>query len=298
MWDPPVIPLPPKSLSLPAPPRARLPLPGSPVAEPPPAALPLAAVSPPPSFFPRSPLSSLPRRGVVRPRRACPPGHGTRLLMLGAVSPGPLGRRPWRACPQRSARDAPAPSPRRPDYGARPVRRSGPGAARPWRSPALARSAPSRRAPLPSPGSPAPPRACPWRRGPAARAVRRVPDATRPWLGAVDPRRSPAACAARLAPTRPRCLLATRARLGPSVCAARSWRVCAALRARVLACCAQCFGAARRVLGAMRSVLSRVTCSSTPRRARLPLATHLPPMYSMRSDHVTYINEMETQLRN
>jgi hypothetical protein len=29
-----------------------------------------------------------------------------------------------------------------------------------------------------------------------------------------------------------------------------------------------------------------------PRRARLPLATHLPsPVYSMRSDHVIYINE-------
>jgi hypothetical protein len=67
------------------------------------------------------------------------------------------------------------------------------------------------------------------------------------------------------------------ARLGPGVCAARSRRVSAALRARVLAWCAQCFGAACRALGATRSVLSRVTCPSTPRRARLPLATHLPP---------------------
>jgi hypothetical protein len=49
----------------------------------------------------------------------------------------------------------------------------------------------------------------------------------------------------------------------------------------------------------MRSVLTRVTCSSTPRRARLPLATHLPLLvYFMRIGHVVHINEMETQLRN
>jgi hypothetical protein len=68
--------------------------------------------------------------------------------------------------------------------------------------------------------------------------------------------------------------------------------------ARVLMWCAQCFGAARRALGATRSVLSRVTCSSTPRRARPPLATHLPPVYFMRIDHAICINEMETQLGN
>jgi hypothetical protein len=44
--------------------------------------------------------------------------------------------------------------------------------------------------------------------------------------------------------------------LGPGV-RAHSW-------------CAQCFGVARRALGATRSVLSWVTCSSTPCRARLP----------------------------
>jgi hypothetical protein len=59
-------------------------------------------------------------------------------------------------------------------------------------------------------------------------------------------------------------------RLGPGMRAIRSRRVSVALRARVLTWCAQCFGAARRALGATRSVLSRVTCSSTPRRARLP----------------------------
>jgi hypothetical protein len=83
------------------------------------------------------------------------------------------------------------------------------------------------------------------------------------------------------------------------VCVARPWRVSAVLRVRVLAWCAQCFGTAHRALGATRSALSRATCSSTPRRARLPLATRLPlPVYSMHSDHVIYINEMETQLRN
>jgi hypothetical protein len=42
--------------------------------------------------------------------------------------------------------------------------------------------------------------------------------------------------------------------------------------------------------------------SSCPRRARLPLDVPFypppPPVYSMRSDHVVYINETETQLKN
>jgi hypothetical protein len=66
-------------------------------------------------------------------------------------------------------------------------------------------------------------------------------------------------------------------RLGPGVCATRSRHVSVALRAPMLAWCTQCFGAGRRVLGAPCSVLSRVTCPSTPRRACLPLATRLPP---------------------
>jgi hypothetical protein len=71
------------------------------------------------------------------------------------------------------------------------------------------------------------------------------------------------------------------------VCATRSRRVSAALRARVLAWCARCVGAARLALGAMRSALPR------SRRARLPLATRLPPVYFMRVDDVIYVNEME-----
>jgi hypothetical protein len=56
--------------------------------------------------------------------------------------------------------------------------------------------------------------------------------------------------------------------------------------------CARCFGAARRALDTMRSILSRL------RRARLPLVTRLPPVYFMCIDHVIYINKMETLLRN
>jgi hypothetical protein len=94
-----------------------------------------------------------------------------------------------------------------------------------------------------------------------------------------------------------------RAAAVPLRSAAHAWLVRGASArpcAHVLAWCAQCFGAARRALDTTRSVLSRVTCSSTPRRACLPLATRLPPPpeYFMRVDHVICINEMETQIRN
>jgi hypothetical protein len=148
--------------------------------------------------------------------------------------------------------------------------------------------------------------------GTGALASPRPGAAQRPWSARPCPRRPPLARpplparirglarsapgAARSAPARLRYLLAARsaarARLGPGVCAARSRRVSAALRER-------CFGAARHILGATRSVLTRVTCSSTPRLACLPLATRLPlPVYFMRIGHVVHINEMETQLRN
>jgi hypothetical protein len=58
----------------------------------------------------------------------------------------------------------------------------------------------------------------------------------------VRPRRAPlplAACSA------------ARAQLGPDVCAARSRRVSAALRTRVLAWSTQCFDTARRTLDAL-----------------------------------------------
>jgi hypothetical protein len=98
-------------------------------------------------------------------------------------------------------------------------------------------------------------------------------------------------------PTLPRCT--AYALLGPGVCVARPRRVSVALRAHVLTWCARCIGAARRAFGLTLSALSWATCSSTPRRAHLPLATRLPlPMYSMCFGHLVYINEMETQLRN
>jgi hypothetical protein len=136
------------------------------------------------------------------------------------------------------------------------------------------RATPSQRAPLPWRARPAPSR--------LTRPCLRIHGGASPLLarhGAFPVRR--VRDAARSAPARPRYLLAARsaarAQLGPGVRAARSRRVSAALRARVLAWCAWWFGTARRALGATRSILSRVACSSTPRRARLPLATCLPP---------------------
>jgi hypothetical protein len=66
--------------------------------------------------------------------------------------------------------------------------------------------------------------------------------------------------------------------------AARPRRVSVALRARARVV-RTVLGAAHRAFDTTRSVLSRVTCSSTP-------------VSFMRIDHVIYINEMETQLRN
>jgi hypothetical protein len=169
------------------------------------------------------------------------PGHG---------APAPASAPPLRV--RGLARPRPCPRRARWRGPARPF------APVPARSPALARSPRSvpARPPLPARSR---------RRSPAARPSRRVPGAARPRFGAVGPRRGPATCAARSAPVRS----AARAQLGPGVHVARS--------RRVLAWCARCFGTARRALGATRSVLSRVVCSSTPRRARLHLATCLPP---------------------
>jgi hypothetical protein len=132
----------------------------------------------------------------------------------------------------------------------------------PAHSPALAHSP----RPVPArPPLPAHPRRC----GPAARPSRRVLGTARSWFGVVGPRCGPAACSRRVArhvhSSAPACTRLVRgASARPCARAACSRRVSAALRARVLACCAQCFGVARRALDATRSVLSRVTCSSTP----------------------------------
>jgi hypothetical protein len=70
---------------------------------------------------------------------------------------------------------------------------------------------------------------------------------------------------------------ATRAQLGPDVCAARSRHVSAALRARLLTWCALCFGTARLALGAL-------------------VYPPPPPVHSMRSDRVIYINKWKLNL--
>jgi hypothetical protein len=99
---------------------------------------------------------------------------------------------------------------------------------------------------------------------PARRARPGSSPAQRPWPGVSSAR-------AATVPLRS----AARARLGPGVCAARPRRVSAALRARA------------RVV---RTVLWHG--SSCPRRARLPLDVPVyPPVYSMRSDRIIYINK-------
>jgi hypothetical protein len=216
------------------------------------------------------PGAARPRRSPLRPASPLP------------ARPRRASPRPWRALPRRAhsrpsrrARGGPACSPRLPPS---PV---GAALAHPWRSARCSLGARPRR-------------------GGAARPPTRALAPTRLGMPCPHPYAALSSASAwpRARPPAPPCYAAC-ARLGPSVCAARSRRVSSTLRARMLAWCAQCFGAARRALGATRSVPSRVTCSSTPRHARLPLATRLPlPMYSMHSDHAIYTNGMETQLRN
>jgi hypothetical protein len=250
------------------PPVARLPLPGHGVA--PAWARPGVARSPP-----RGPASVRPGLGAPR----C----GALALACAHLVPAHAVPAPGVACVPALARGLV------PTSGAARHACSAWHGAAPAPAPASARGPVPARSPRPVPARP-PLLARPRQRGPAARLFRRVPGAARPQLGVVGPRRSLAACAARSALARPHCLLAARsvarAWLGPGVRAARSRRVSVALRARVLAWCARCFGMAHRALGMTHSFLSRVTCSSTPRLARLPLATCLPPMYFMHIDHV------------
>jgi hypothetical protein len=86
--------------------------------------------------------------------------------------------------------------------------------------------------------------------------------------GAVGPRHSPTARAACSTPVHPPLpshgALARRVRGSAPACVRLVRSASARPCARVLEWCAQCFGAAHRALGATRSVLSRVTCPSTP----------------------------------
>jgi hypothetical protein len=153
------------------------------------------------------------------------------------------------------------------------------------RGPVPACSPPPARLPLPT---------CPRRRrGPATCPSRRVPGAACPWRGAVGPRHSPAACAARLASARPRWLLTSLAR-----CLCGLTLVCERFvhGASVWPCA--CSRGARGVLARL-AVPSTRSASPRSRRARLPQATRLPlTVYFMRINHIVYINEIETQFGN
>jgi hypothetical protein len=236
------------------------------------------------------------RRPPPRPRCAARPRARPR---RGPTLPpsGSAPAWPWRAAVARSQRALPllgaATHPRGPARGAAPL-------PRPWRTACLGALAARLPRPLapPSPHDPAPPA---WlapssRHGRPRRPTARLGARPGAWPGArpararcVGSRRGPAACSRRAA---------RRVRSSALACARLIHGASERPYERVLVWCARCFGTARRALGTTRSVLSRVTRSSTTRRARLPLATHLPPVYSMRNDHVIYINEMETQLRN
>jgi hypothetical protein len=264
------------------------------------AARPLRAASSRSPGIPRSPAPTRtpPVQPSPSPRVARPP-------QLGAPSLRDAPARP------------PAPSVARPGlagHGAWPRHAQRVRLPEPWRDPASAALPRSRPPPPAHPPSPAPTPASSLGAAPCARArprlrprplplpgarplrarsrlVRRGPGPAwswRPHSARPRPARpcaalSSARCAYGARPARsvlawPRCLLAarsaTRAQLGPGVRAARSWRVSATLRARA------------RVVHA---VLWHG--SPCPRRARLPLATRLPPVYFMRVDHVIYINK-------
>jgi hypothetical protein len=253
---------------------ARLPLPGmaSPSRRPRPTRPPSLARAAPPT----------PERGSPCPARGFPhPGAAPFLpFALPRLGPGPARPR----CPQHvQLGPYPAwlsPAPRRPCPGAAvapPTRSPGPGApelspARRAAPPDLAQPAMARGlAPVPAPPCAAHPPGPLRGRGPCPASSRPRRARSRPGARAPCPCPCPGAawrpCAAR---PRPGATLARAAAvplrgvapcpwLGPGVHAIRSQCVSAALRARV-----QCFGAARRALGATRSILSH------SRRARLP----------------------------
>jgi hypothetical protein len=178
----------------------------------------------------------------------------------------------------------PAPSRARPGPGAR---------VRPASAAALARAL------APAPACPQPRRArLVLARGSPSSLARRgaVAPAVPPMLVARSPaRRSwPSAwpcCSRGLARLDAAPLPARGARLGPDAACLR--RISAALCALELMWCVRRLGAVHRATGAMHSARPRVTCPSTPRRARLP--QH--PIYFMCIDHVIYFNGIELHLK-
>jgi hypothetical protein len=233
------------------------------------------AVSPSPLLLCSLPFSDRhPRRARSRARRglSVPPTPARARprparSILGPGAPARHGGAPARPRPARSIPDPGAPArhggaPARPPPAARlSPTRSVPGSApaRPRRGPArLGRgtqpSAPGAATPIPGP-APVRPHARP--RAPCS-------PSSRPWV--------PAWLSASPAwrgrpPAQPRCL---RSAFGPGAAPLPARGACAALCSRVLAWCAQCFSAARRALNATRSILSRVTCPSTPSHPYTP----------------------------
>jgi hypothetical protein len=205
--------------------------------------LPAVALDPPAApAWPRP----LPLR-AARPLDPLPPRRGAQPGVPARGRGAPLGAAPPRLSPRPGSPSA--------------VERRGHGApARSWR-PLRVRTRGVR-----GPGHP----------GPPLFAARGPPP---PMPGTCDPARSvpgptpaqPRCLRSAFSPAWPRCLLAVHVQLGPGVRVARSRHVSMLVR------CGWCFGAACRALGATHRVPSRVTCSSTPRHAHLPLATRLPP---------------------
>jgi hypothetical protein len=220
-------------------------------------ALPRRGVSAPPDALPclapgalaGAALPSPPRRARPAPAAACPPRAAQHPRPRPAVLPGAL------PCPGRGGPASPAMARSRPGLGApgsaslapRPgaADRGGAALVRPWRGHGVAPAArPPRRAP-PLPGAAA---AC--RPGvPMARGLELGPACL--WRAALSPASAqPRAVGLSMAPLSPAVRNAARARLGLGVCAARSRRVIAALRAHARMVHA-CFGTARRALGAL-----------------------------------------------
>jgi hypothetical protein len=250
---------------------------------------------------PRARVAPCPGLGAARPcrpwrARAAPllrSWHGP-ASAAPARSPSPASTPTWwrGACPARapgpSPRPCPCPARCARGHGARRPSSRGPVPARgprawPWRGPLLGAAfpAPTRLAPIQ-------PRPCPersWRARPARRPCsRRSAACPRPaWLP--SPNRRPGVLAmARLGPcpcTTWPLRSATRAQLGPSVCATRSRRVSAALRAR-----------AREA----RAVLWH--SSPCPRCARLPLDVPVYPPCTSCVVIALFISINGTQFRN
>jgi hypothetical protein len=226
---------------------------------------------------PRRVASGRPSRHA-RPGSTPPPPRARAALCPGVVArPGLTGHgaparpllRPWCG----SASPAPARSP------CSDPRRATLRGAVAWRGAPPARSPPARGhgvrptpLPAPAPAAPLPATIPPWRptqprpargpSGPPASACPVPPTSACPacavsapaclWRAALSSASAwPRAFGPDMALLPLAARSATRAQLGPDVCAARSRHVSAALRARLLTWCALCFGTARLALGAL-----------------------------------------------